>query len=265
MSFRQFGGLNYAPKHNIVGSNYNSSNNLLVSQNVGQSNSYINFLSDISGNIMIYGDFDINGDLGVRGDVDISGNTSISGNLSVTETITANGGTLTGMAFAGVTTYSNSIDLINYKVLTSGDFTSRTNTGNQSNAPVMVYSRGQGTGTGFCPTYTITDDTVKCNTSNWVIRLPALSSSRNGSIYTFSSVMDVSGGRFYLQSDSSANSDFVVNGTYWNKVYLSGGSGTMVSITISNILYKTTPSNLYKWVILRYTGAPTLVGEAFIP
>lgn len=55
MSFRQFGGLNYAPKHNIVGSNYNTTNNLMVTQNVGQPNSYINFLSDISGNFIIDG------------------------------------------------------------------------------------------------------------------------------------------------------------------------------------------------------------------
>jgi microcystin-dependent protein len=74
MSFRQFGGLNYAPKHNIVASNYNTSNNLLVTQNVGQPNSYINFLSDISGNIRVYGDFDLSGNLNVSGDVDISGN-----------------------------------------------------------------------------------------------------------------------------------------------------------------------------------------------
>lgn len=52
MSFRQFGGINYTAKNNIVSSNYNTSNNLLVSNNVGQSNSYINFLSDISGNII---------------------------------------------------------------------------------------------------------------------------------------------------------------------------------------------------------------------
>ena len=48
MSFRQFGGLNYAPKHNIVGSNYNTSNNLTITKNIGQTNSYINFQSDIS-------------------------------------------------------------------------------------------------------------------------------------------------------------------------------------------------------------------------
>ena len=50
MSFRQFGGLNFAAKHNAVSSNYNTSNNLQVTQNVGQPSSYINFLSDISGN-----------------------------------------------------------------------------------------------------------------------------------------------------------------------------------------------------------------------
>ena len=55
MSFRQFGGLNYAPRHNIVGSNYNTINNLQVTQNIGQPNSYINFVSDISGNIVING------------------------------------------------------------------------------------------------------------------------------------------------------------------------------------------------------------------
>jgi len=59
MSFRKFGGLNYAPKNNIVGSNYNTSNNLIITNNVGQPNSYINFVSDISGNINI----DINGNI----------------------------------------------------------------------------------------------------------------------------------------------------------------------------------------------------------
>lgn len=50
MSFRQFGGLQYAARHNAVSSNYNTANNLLVTQNVGQPNSYINFESDISAN-----------------------------------------------------------------------------------------------------------------------------------------------------------------------------------------------------------------------
>ena len=74
MSFRRYGGLNYAPKNNIVASNYNSINNLSVSEGVGQPNSYINFLSDISGNININGDFDISGNLHVAGNIDCSGN-----------------------------------------------------------------------------------------------------------------------------------------------------------------------------------------------
>ena len=48
MSFRQFGGLNYASKFNMVSANYNSSNNLQVPQNVGQPNSHINFLSNVN-------------------------------------------------------------------------------------------------------------------------------------------------------------------------------------------------------------------------
>jgi hypothetical protein len=45
MSFRRFGGLQYTAKHNVVSSNFNSANNLTVTENVGQSNSFINSLS----------------------------------------------------------------------------------------------------------------------------------------------------------------------------------------------------------------------------
>ena len=69
MSFRQFGGLNYAARNNIVSSNYNTSNNLLVTQNVGQPNSFINFQSDISGNVRFYGQFDLSGNLNVSGNI----------------------------------------------------------------------------------------------------------------------------------------------------------------------------------------------------
>ena len=55
MSFRRFGGLQYAAKHNIVSSNFNTSNNLSVTENVGQPNSYINFLSDISNSLITSG------------------------------------------------------------------------------------------------------------------------------------------------------------------------------------------------------------------
>jgi hypothetical protein len=103
MSFRKFGGLQFASKHNTVSSNYNTSNLLVVTQNVGQPNSYINFESDISGNIngnlltgngngnllngngngLIAsnpGDYDLTGNLQVSGDIDINGNMNINGN-----------------------------------------------------------------------------------------------------------------------------------------------------------------------------------------
>ena len=83
MSFRRFGGLQYAPKHNIVTSNYNTSNNLLVTEVVGQPNSYIVFESDISGDIIIYGNLDVSGNVHIYGDLDVSGNEHIGGNLDV--------------------------------------------------------------------------------------------------------------------------------------------------------------------------------------
>jgi len=83
MSFRQFGGLQFASKHNAVSSYYNTSNNLLVTQNVGQPNSYINFLSDISGNISIYGNLDVSGNVNVAGDLDISGNLHVQGDFDI--------------------------------------------------------------------------------------------------------------------------------------------------------------------------------------
>jgi hypothetical protein len=89
MSFRQFGGLQFASKHNAVASYYNTSSNLLVTQNVGQSNSYINFLSDISGNINIYGNLDVSGNLNVSGDVDISGNLHVQGNIDCSGNVLA--------------------------------------------------------------------------------------------------------------------------------------------------------------------------------
>ena len=81
MSFRKYGGLQFASKHNAVASHYNTSNNLIVTENVGQSNSYINFLSDISGNISIYGDFDLSGNLHVQGNIDCSGNGSFDNSI----------------------------------------------------------------------------------------------------------------------------------------------------------------------------------------
>lgn len=92
MSFRQFGGLQFAPKNNIVGSNYNSINNLQVTQNIGQPNSYINFLSDISGNLKIYGTLTVSENLSVN-TLDTSGDVLIGGNLDVLGTTNLTGAT----------------------------------------------------------------------------------------------------------------------------------------------------------------------------
>jgi predicted acyltransferase (DUF342 family) len=90
MSFRKYGGLSYAAKNNIVSNNYNSINNLQVTENVGQPNSYINFESDISGNnLFLSGNIDccgnmiLSGNLYVGEDIDCSGNTNIQDNLYV--------------------------------------------------------------------------------------------------------------------------------------------------------------------------------------
>jgi hypothetical protein len=78
MSFRQYGGTNYASKNNIVKSHYTNASNLSVMTKVGQPASYINFESDISGN-SFYGDFTVNGNLTITG----AGNGIIFPNTSV--------------------------------------------------------------------------------------------------------------------------------------------------------------------------------------
>lgn len=53
MSFRQFGGKTYSAKNNIISNHYSATNNLTITDNIGQSNSHINSLSDLDvcGNI----------------------------------------------------------------------------------------------------------------------------------------------------------------------------------------------------------------------
>jgi cytoskeletal protein CcmA (bactofilin family) len=81
MSFRKYGGTQFASSHNIVKSNVNTADNFYVTQNVGQPNTYINFESDISGNMNIYGDLDVSGNLQVAGDIDCSGNLQVAGDI----------------------------------------------------------------------------------------------------------------------------------------------------------------------------------------
>ena len=64
MSFRKYGGLNYNAKNNIVKNHYGSSENLQITDSIGQPNSKIVSLSHIdmsqnsiinTGNLYFYG------------------------------------------------------------------------------------------------------------------------------------------------------------------------------------------------------------------
>jgi len=72
MSFRQYGGLNYSAKNNIVKNNLSNTNNLTISNELGKPNSHINLLSDISGNITWYGNVDFSGNENISGDLTVS-------------------------------------------------------------------------------------------------------------------------------------------------------------------------------------------------
>ena len=71
MSFRKYGGMNYAATHNIVKSNVNTADSLYVTNNVGQKNSYINFDSDIdcSGNLTVDGSLNVLGYANFENDI----------------------------------------------------------------------------------------------------------------------------------------------------------------------------------------------------
>ena len=82
MSFRQYGGINYAARNNIVKSNYTNANNLSVMTKVGQPSSIINFESDISGNT-IYGPYNFQGDVNITGNLGVMGTTTLGSTLTV--------------------------------------------------------------------------------------------------------------------------------------------------------------------------------------
>ena len=90
MSFRQFGGKRFAAKNNIVSNLYNTSNTLFVTQKVGQPNSYINFESDISGNIVIYGNLIVTQDETIFGLLNVEGGINAEGAIVTTYGITTN-------------------------------------------------------------------------------------------------------------------------------------------------------------------------------
>jgi cytoskeletal protein CcmA (bactofilin family) len=91
MSFRKVGGVQYSATQNVIKSRYNVSDNLYVNKYVGEPNTVIEFLSDISGNITIYGDLDVSGNVHVSGDIDCSGNVDINGYVHVQQDIDCSG------------------------------------------------------------------------------------------------------------------------------------------------------------------------------
>jgi cytoskeletal protein CcmA (bactofilin family) len=90
MSFRKYGGTQYSAHQNIVRSNINSTDKFYVTQNIGQPNTYINLESDLSGNLIIYGDLDVSGNLHVQKNLDVSGNVDISGNTDINGNVDIN-------------------------------------------------------------------------------------------------------------------------------------------------------------------------------
>ncbi len=90
MSFRQYGGINYAARNNIVRNNYSNANNLSIMAKVGQPASYINFESDISGNT-IYGPYIFQGDVDISGNLTVSGTTTLNSDLTVSDDALING------------------------------------------------------------------------------------------------------------------------------------------------------------------------------
>jgi hypothetical protein len=237
MSFRQFGGINYAPKHNIVASNYNTSNNLLVTQNIGQPNSYINFLSDISGNIIIYGDVDISGHLNVGGDIDCSGNVDIDGNVDISNNLTVGGnfdcsgnvdisGNLTAyyMFLSSGTIYSDAsnavmpksyIDLVSTGIKPVGQVVAVSTDpsyGLTTQYPVPI-------GSNVSPTFQI--DGVTLSSGNDVLLNDQINNINNG-VYTFT--VSAGNGQFNrsttkLPTGSDAKGAFisVLNGTVYSR------------------------------------------------
>ena len=159
MSFRQFGGLKYASKHNVVSSNLNTSNQLFVTQNVGQPNSIIDFFSDISGNITFYGD------------VDISGNQIVTGNATANYMFLSSG--------TNYSTQNNAlmpksyIDLVAVGITVAGSVQVISN---KPNGPVPI---NQNVGSGY------TIDGVTLNSGDYVLLNDQLDLSLNG-VYLYS-------------------------------------------------------------------------------
>lgn len=92
MSFRKVGGVQYSATQNVVKSRYNISNQSYISQYVGEPNTVIDFLSDISGNLSVGIANNISG--GTTGDILYQSGADITTKLHIGvsgEILTSNG------------------------------------------------------------------------------------------------------------------------------------------------------------------------------
>ena len=238
MSFRKYGGLQYANKHNIVSSNYNTSNNLLVTEKVGQPNTYINFQSDISGNINVYGDFDLSGNLIVRGNTDISGNLDVNGNIVAYEIFLSS-------YPPNVSTQPNAVvpkayvDLVSTGIKPIGQVTAISTFDNSGNTPIFPVPINTNVAAGFVIDGVVieSNDSVLLNDQG----IPSTSSAINNGVYVYTNV-------------GGGNYQFIRSATILPNGY-SDAKGVFIAVDFGTRYAKS------GWVQIEYSiSAPTVVG-----
>jgi len=248
MSFRRYGGIDYAPKHNIVGSNYNTTNNLSVTQGVGQPNSYINFFSDISGNVIGFtgsgggttGPIGYTGPQGIPGTATSTGATGVTGPTGYIGDTGDTGpqgipGTATSTGATGYTGYTGYTGPTGY----TGD------TGPQG-TPGSASSTGATGPTGAVintPAQNITSGAQTIDTTDGVAFISATdggcsigSSSTNGSNkYLISTIGQTGNGTQNIWTASAASTNAVINSIQYinNNNYLVGGESFLKIYNVS--------------------------------
>ena len=250
MSFRKYGGLQYAAKHNIVSSNYNTANNLLVTQNVGQPNSYITFLSDISGNT-IYGNLDVSGNLSVSGNETVGGNLDVSGNEFVGGNLDVSGNEFVGgnLDVSGNENVGGNLDvsgnvIADYMFLTSG-----TNYTTSPNGVVpKSYIDSVSSGLTPMPFCILCENVAAISLTGYGQNIDGytIDASYNGSAI----LINAQGG---VSTPNINNGVYIVNSGLWTRAsYLA--SGDKATGTVTNIIRGNTYSN-YRFVCTTGTSS----------
>jgi len=109
MSFRRYGGTDYASANNIIKNFVTTTSNLLVTSQVGEPNSKIKVESelDVINNVNIANNLDVSGNSWVGGNFDVSGNELIAGNVLIYGNLVIDGtisvGGFTGSVLGGAT------------------------------------------------------------------------------------------------------------------------------------------------------------------